>query len=177
MRTGIDIKAMFDMRDHHTSGFGVDQGSIGSPGEQGVLTHPQKIRLELISAFNRMSSIRNHIAAAGVYFSLEDQSNRLPGGRISLRTAPGDNFLNTARYPRGADAHTVAGLGRATGDTPGKSPEIEIRTVDPLHGHGKRTGCVTVHGRGGVEPLYEGRPLIPRHRGMARLESVLTLKG
>src|SRR5262245_59554206 len=172
MRAGIDVKAMFDMRNHHTSGFGVDQGSIRPPGEQGVLTHPEKIRLELISAFNWMSSVCNHIAAAGVDFILEDQGNRLPGGRISLRTAPGDNFLNTARYPRGADAHTVAGLSRATGDTPGKSPEIKVGTVDPLHGHGKRTGCVTVHGRDGLEPLHKGGTLIPRHRGRARLDDV-----
>ena len=48
MGAGIDIKAMFDVRDHHTRGFGVDQGSIGPPGQQDVLTHPEKIRLELV---------------------------------------------------------------------------------------------------------------------------------
>ena len=70
----------------------MDQGSIGAPGQQGVLAHPEKIRLELISGFNRMRSGRNHIAAAGVDFILKDQGNRLPGGRFGLRTAPRRQF-------------------------------------------------------------------------------------
>ena len=38
----------------HARGLGVDQRGIGTPGQQGMLAHPEKIRLELIRAFNRM---------------------------------------------------------------------------------------------------------------------------
>ena len=54
MRAGIDIKTMLDVGDRHARRLGVDQGSIGAPRQQGVLAHPEKIRLELISGFNRM---------------------------------------------------------------------------------------------------------------------------
>ena len=54
MRAGINIKTVLDVGDRHTRRLGVDQGSIGPPGQQGVLAHPEKIRLELVGAFNRM---------------------------------------------------------------------------------------------------------------------------
>src|SRR5262245_34337536 len=99
MRAGIDIKVMFDMRDHHISGFGVDQGSIGPPGEQGVLAHPEEIRLELISGLNWMGSGSNDVTSAGIDLIFKNQGDRLACGRFCIWITPNDDFFNTARYP------------------------------------------------------------------------------
>src|SRR5262245_64078498 len=118
-----------------------------------MLTHPEKIRLELISGLNWMRRGGNDVTSTGIDLICKNQGDRLPHCRFAVRITPNDDFLNPGGHPRRTDAHSVAGFNRATGDTSGKPPEIKVGTVDPLYGHRKRTGSVTVHCRDGLEPL------------------------
>ena len=54
MRTRIDVQTVLDVGDRHTRRLGVDQAGIGTPRQQGVLAHPEKVCLKLVSGFNRM---------------------------------------------------------------------------------------------------------------------------
>jgi hypothetical protein len=62
---------MLDVRNHHTGGFCVNQRSVRPPGQERVLTHPEKICLELIRSLDRMRSGGNHITAADIDFVIQ----------------------------------------------------------------------------------------------------------
>ena len=96
MRAAIDIKAMFDMRHNHTGRFGVDQGSVRASRQQRVLTHPEKISLELIGGLNRMRSGCNHITAAGIDFV----EARWLGARLLRCDLTGAEFSNAKHGAR-----------------------------------------------------------------------------
>src|SRR5262245_35613480 len=102
-----------------------------------------------------MRSGGNDVTSTGIDLICKNQGDRLPCGCFCVRITPNDDFFNPGGYPRGTDTYSVAGFNRATGDTSGKPPEIEIRAIDPLHGHGEWTGSVTVHCRNGLEPLQK----------------------
>ena len=54
MGARVNVEVIFDVGDADARSLAVNQRCVGTPGQHDMLAHPEQIRLELVSGFDRM---------------------------------------------------------------------------------------------------------------------------
>ena len=136
----VDIDRVLGRGDRDGDGLRPQLQPVGTAHQQRIVVQPDQRGFELVRHFGRGIGGGDHIAARTVDLVRKAQRDRLArNGLLQIaiqRDDPGDG----AGLARWQDAHAVAGADGAAGDQAGKTPEIQIGPVDPLHRHPQRCG-------------------------------------
>src|SRR5262249_21570648 len=124
-----------------------------------------------------MRGTRNDVAAANIHIVSEEKSDGLICLADLLQAFVRNDLLHSTDNARRTDANGVAGLDEAAGDPSGKSTESEIVTIDPLHGHSKRSVAFATPSWSRFEPIQQSLSRVPRHVSVVWLNHVLAFQG
>jgi len=173
----VHVHLVLDVGDGCGHGLRADLEQIGPAGQQRLVVHPHQGRFELIGRAGGRVGGRNDVTARDVDLVGKCQSDRLTGDRLLEVAVARDDARDRAFLARGLDADAVARLHNASGNGAGEAAEVEVGTIDPLHGQaeGLPLQAVIVH-LDGLEVTHQRGAVVPGHVG-AGLDDVVALVG
>ena len=117
---------------------------VRTAGDKRVICHPHNGAFELVSYLWRIVSSGDNITARAIYFVIKAQGDRLASNGFLKLAIKRYDFFDRSCLARWQNTNGVARVDRPCRDLAGKSPEIEIRSIDPLDSHTQRLGLVRV---------------------------------
>ena len=168
----VDVHAVLRVVDREADGAGTDLHQVGASGQHLVLVHPHDVRLELVGYLGRIIAGADDVAPRDVDFVGERDGDGLSCHSFVEVAVHRDDPCNGAGRARRQDPHRVTRSHAATDDLSGESPEVKVRSVDPLDRHAQRGGCPVVVDFDRLEELHQGGTVVPR-RVVARHDDVV----
>jgi hypothetical protein len=166
-----------DVGDGGSDGVRADLEPVGPPGQQRLVVHPHERALELVGHLGGRGGCRDHVPARDIHLVGQHKGDGVSGLGLGQVAFTRDDAQDRALAPRGLHADALAHGQAPARQRAGKAPEIEVRTVHPLHRKAQR-GVVrarAVH-RHRLEPAHERGALVPGH-GRAWGGDVVALEG
>jgi len=172
----VDVDLVLDRGDRGCHLLGAELQEVAAAGQHRLVAHPKEMGGELVGHLGPGLGIDQHVASGDVDLLIEDDGHRIAGGGAREFAIGRDDALDRGGPAGLGHHHGIAGCHGASDDGTGKAPEIHVRTVDPLHGHGE--GSRVVHHRDvdRLQMIDQDRAPVPGHI-WARDRDVVALEG
>lgn len=173
---GIDIDAISQGVDFALRGLASMLEEVRAAGDHGFLGHPDDGSVELVIGFGDVTGSNDHISATAVDFGVEDEGNRLGGEGFGLIAIEGDDAFDVASLSGGEDHDFIPLADDAGGHGSAEAAEIEVGSVDVLHGESEVFEVSIGADIDGLEEVHEGTAAVPRHM-RAGVDDVIAVQG
>ena len=162
----VDVSDMLGGRQGCRHGSGRQLQPIGAAGQHRLVGHPHDGGAELVGNPRRGIGGDQPLPARAIDLVRQRQGDSLPGHRLRQVGISTDDPSDPARPSGRHHPDCIPRANPAGGHCPGKAPEVEIGTVDPLHRHPERRIDQTVAGDfHSLQMIDQRRPLVPIHVG------------